>query len=147
MLLLNKFPAIVLFDTGASHSFIGRVFVDRNSILTETIPTPIKISSPSGELVAAFGCRNLSLDIGAYSFPTSLIILESQGLDVILGMIWMTEYEGVIDCSKRSIKLTTPEKKRIRFKSTFELRGTKVNSLKGVSLEDVPIVRDDEARC
>jgi hypothetical protein len=54
----------------------------------------------------------------------------------------MTEYEGVIDCAKRSITLTTPEKKRIRFKSTFELRGTKVNSLKGVSLEDVPIVRE-----
>jgi hypothetical protein len=141
MLLLNKFPAIVLFDTGASHSFISRVFVDRNSIPTESIPSPIKISSPGGELVAAFGCRNLSLDIGAYSFSTSLIVLESQGLDVILGMNWMTEYEGVIDCAKRSVTLTTPEKKRIRFKSTFELRGTKVNSLKGVSLEDVLIVR------
>jgi hypothetical protein len=54
----------------------------------------------------------------------------------------MTGYEGVIDCAKRSVTLTTPEKKRIRFKSTFELRGTKVNSLKGVSLEDVPIVRE-----
>jgi hypothetical protein len=141
-LLLNKFPAIVLFDTGASHSFISRVFVDRNSIPTESIPTPIKISSPTGELVAAFGCRNLSLDIGAYSFPTSVIVLESQGLDVILGMNWMTEYEGVIDCAKRSVTLTTPEKKCIHFKSTFELRETKVNSLKGVSPEDVPIVRE-----
>jgi hypothetical protein len=54
----------------------------------------------------------------------------------------MIEYEGVIDCSKRSITLTTPEKKRICFKSTFELRRTKVNSLKGVSLEDLPIVRE-----
>jgi hypothetical protein len=54
----------------------------------------------------------------------------------------MTGYEGVIDCAIRSVTLTTPEKKRIHFKSTFELRGTKVNSLKGVSLEDVPIVRE-----
>jgi hypothetical protein len=54
----------------------------------------------------------------------------------------MTEYEGVIDCAKRSVTLTTPKKKCIRFKSTFELRGTKVNSLNGVSLEDVPIVRE-----
>jgi hypothetical protein len=54
----------------------------------------------------------------------------------------MSEFEGVIDCAKRSITLTTPEKKRIRFKSTFELRGTNVNSLKGVSLEDAPIVRE-----
>jgi hypothetical protein len=124
----------VLFDTGASHSFISRVFVDRNSIPTESIPTPVKVSSLGGELVEAFGCRNLSLDIGAYSFPTSLIVLESQGLDVILGMDWMTACKGVIDCAKRAILLTTSKKKGIRFKSTFELGGTKVNSLKGVSL-------------
>jgi hypothetical protein len=140
--LLNNFSALVLFDTGASHSFISRVFVDRNRIPTETINTPIRISSPGGELVAAFGCRRLILEIGAHSFPTSLIVLESQGLDVILGMDWMTEYEAVIECAKRSIMLTTPEKKRIRFKSTFELRGTKINSLKGVSIEDVHIVRE-----
>jgi hypothetical protein len=82
--------------------------VDRNSIPTESIPTPIKVSSPGGELVAAFGCCNLSLDIGAYNFPTNLIVLESQGLDVILGMDWMIAYKGVIDCAERSILLTTP---------------------------------------
>ena len=27
--LLNSFPAIVLFDTGASHSFISRAFVNK----------------------------------------------------------------------------------------------------------------------
>jgi hypothetical protein len=38
--------------------------------------------------------------------------------------------------------LTTPEKKRIRFKSTFELKGSKANSLKGVSMEEVHIVKE-----
>jgi hypothetical protein len=38
--------------------------------------------------------------------------------------------------------LTTPEKKRIHFKSTFELKGSKVNSLKGVSLDEVPVVKE-----
>jgi hypothetical protein len=48
-------------------------------------------------------------------------------------MDWMTAFEGVIDIAKRTITLTTPEKERIRFKSTFELKGSKVNSLKGVA--------------
>jgi hypothetical protein len=48
----------------------------------------------------------------------------------------------VIDCVKRSITLTTLEKKRICVKSTFELKGSKLNSLKGVSLEDVRVVKD-----
>jgi hypothetical protein len=60
--------------------------VDRNKIPMESINTPIRISSPGGELVAVYGCRRLSLSIGAHIFPTSLIVLESQGLDVILGM-------------------------------------------------------------
>jgi hypothetical protein len=54
----------------------------------------------------------------------------------------MTTYEGVIECAKRAVMLTTPEKKRIRFKSTFELKGSKVNSLKGVSTEEVHIVKE-----
>jgi hypothetical protein len=131
--MLNSIPAVVLFDTGASHSFISRVFVDTSKTPVETINTPIRISSPGGELVSKFGCRGLSLKIGAYSFPTSLIILESKGLDIILGMDWMTAYEGIIDCAKRVVTLTTPEKKRIRFKSNFELKGSMVNSLKGLA--------------
>jgi hypothetical protein len=53
---------------------------------------------------------------------------------VILGMNWITEYKGVIDCAKRVITLTTPEKKCIRFKSTFKL--------KGGSLENVQVVKE-----
>jgi hypothetical protein len=66
---LNDFSALVLFDTGASHSFISRVFVDKNKIPTRTIDRPIKVSSPGGELVAAFGCQDLTLGIGKYQFP------------------------------------------------------------------------------
>jgi hypothetical protein len=54
----------------------------------------------------------------------------------------MTAFEGVIDCANKTITLTTPKKKRICFKSTFELKGSKINSLKGVSMDEVPIVKD-----
>jgi hypothetical protein len=131
--LLNKFSALVLFDTRASHSFISRAFVVKNRLPMETIGMPLRVSSPGGEMVVSAGCRHLTLEIGKFSFPTHLAILDSQGLDIILGMDWMTTYEGIIDCAKRTIMLTTPEKKRIRFKSTFELKGSKVNHLKGLA--------------
>jgi hypothetical protein len=54
-------------------------------------------------------------------------------------MDWMTSFEGVIDCANKTITLTTLEKKRFRLKSTFELKGSKVNSLKGVSMHGVPV--------
>ncbi|XP_071678354.1 uncharacterized protein [Lolium perenne] len=140
--MLNCFSALVLFDTSASHSFISRAFVVKNNLPTETTGCPLRVSSPGGEMLVTDGCRNFTLQIGKHKFPANLVVLPSQGLDVILGMDWMTTYGGVIDCAKRSITLTTPEMKRIRFNSTFELKGSKVNSLKGVSMETVHVVRE-----
>src|SRR3954466_15737218 len=57
-------------------------------------------------------------------------------------MDWMTKYEGVLDCANRTITLTTPDKKRIRYKSNFESKGSKLNSLKGVSIDSVPVVKE-----
>jgi hypothetical protein len=43
MFLLNKFSTLVLFDTGASHSFISIAFVVKKKIPTETIGCPIRV--------------------------------------------------------------------------------------------------------
>ena len=95
-------------------------------------------------------CGNLIMEIGTHKFPTHLVALPSQGLDVILGMDWMTAYGGVIDCANRSITLTTPECKKIRYKPQLEpkdirlnyLKGVRLNHLKEVSLDQVSIVRE-----
>ncbi|XP_073354026.1 uncharacterized protein [Aegilops tauschii subsp. strangulata] len=41
--LINSVPALVLFYTGASHSFISRVFVDKHGLPTKTLSMPIRI--------------------------------------------------------------------------------------------------------
>jgi hypothetical protein len=61
--LLNNFPALILFDTGASHSFISRVFVDRNKLPTQAISVPLRVSSPGGEIMANSGCHRLIVRI------------------------------------------------------------------------------------
>ena len=95
MFPLNSIPAVVLFDTGASHSFISMAFVNKNGLHTETIGKTITVSSPGGEMLVNSGCRGLTLEIGKYKFPTHLVVLPSQGLDVILGMDWMTANGGI----------------------------------------------------
>jgi hypothetical protein len=137
---LNSFKTLVLFDTGASHSFISSAFVNKHAFTTETIGRVIKVSSPGGELIVKVGCHNVILEIGKYKFLTHLLVLDSQGLDVILGMDWMTNYAGVIDCVNRAIALTTPEGRRIRYKSNMDFNNIRLNHLKGVSLEEVAIV-------
>ena len=85
--LVKSFTAIVLFDTGASHSYISRGFVDKYKLPTKVLRTPMLVSSPGAEYMASKGCFQVPLSIGRHVFPLDLIILESQGLDVILGMI------------------------------------------------------------
>ena len=85
--LLNSHIALILFDTGASHSFISRSFVNKHGLAVENIGNPIRVSSPGGEMIVSSGCRQLNLEIGKHQFPTDLIVLETQGLDVIIAWI------------------------------------------------------------
>jgi hypothetical protein len=82
----------------------------------------------------------MNLSIGHHEFPTDLILLESLGFDVILGMDWLERYEVNIDCAQKKFLLTTPEQKRIRYVSRHMPRKTRVNSLTGVIQEEVPVV-------
>jgi hypothetical protein len=41
-------------------------------------------------------------------FPTSLIILEGQGIDIILGMNWMKRHKAILDISAGLIHLDSP---------------------------------------
>ena len=85
--MVKSFTATVLFDTGASHSYISRGFVDKFKLPTKVLRTPMLVTSPGAEYMASQGCFHIPLAIGRHVFPSDLIILESQGLDVILGMI------------------------------------------------------------
>ena len=54
--LVKSFTAIVLFDTGASHSYISRGFVDKYKLPTKVLKTPVLVSSPGAEYMASRGC-------------------------------------------------------------------------------------------
>ena len=96
--------------------------MDKFKLPTVALKTPMLVSSPGAEYMASQGCFQLSLTIGRHVFPIDLIILESQGLDVILGMDWLSKYGGTIDCASKSIILITPEGKRIKYVSRHALR-------------------------
>ena len=140
--MVKSFTALVLFDTGASHSYISRGFVEKYSLPTRVLKTPMLVSSPGAEYMASQGCFQVPLSIGRHVFPTDLIILESQGLDVILGMDWLSMYGGNIDCASKTILLTTPEGRRIKYVSRHVPNRTQVNCLTGVVQEEVPVVKD-----
>jgi hypothetical protein len=81
-------------------------------------------------------------------FVASLIILESKGIDVILGMDWLSKHKVLIDCAKKSIKLTTPDGKELEYvaKPIVTAKGgvnpVKLNQLDASQGPVVPVVNE-----
>jgi hypothetical protein len=98
----------VLFDTGATHSFITASWVEAHNLLITTMSTPIQIDSAGGKVRADSVCLDVSVEIRGIEFPANLIVMGTQGIDVILGINWLDKYQAVINCDKRTIKLVSP---------------------------------------
>jgi hypothetical protein len=76
------------------------------------------------------------------------VVLESKGIDVILGMDWLSKCKALIDCAKKSIKLTTSDGNRLEFiaEPVMTAKGVanraKVNQLDTSQGSEVPVVNE-----
>jgi hypothetical protein len=106
------------------------------------------VSSPRGDMPARQLCPKVNLKIRGVDFVTNLIVLELKGIDVILGMDWLSKYKVLIDCTKKSVKLTTPEGKEMEFvaEPVVTVKGVanraKVNQLDATQGSEVPVVNE-----
>nr|AAX96624.1 retrotransposon protein, putative, Ty3-gypsy sub-class [Oryza sativa Japonica Group]ABA92970.1 retrotransposon protein, putative, Ty3-gypsy subclass [Oryza sativa Japonica Group] len=141
MFSVNSVPAIVLFDSGASHSFISQAFVKRNGWKTQNLHVPMIVHSPGRNIRATQICPEVNLRIEEVDFLAKPIVLDSQSLDIILGMDWLAKHKGQIDCAERSITLQGPGGKQVRFTSNTPTTSRSIlTCLQVTSLESVPIV-------
>jgi hypothetical protein len=74
--------------------------------------------------------------------------LESKGIDVILGMDWLSKRMALIDCSKKSVRLTTLEGKELEFVTELVVTAkgaanrAKVSELDASQGSRVPVVNE-----
>jgi hypothetical protein len=73
------------------------------------------VSSPRGDMPTRQLCPKVNLKIRGVDFVANLIVLESKGIDIILGMDWLSKHKVLIDCAKKSVKLTTPNGMELEF--------------------------------
>ena len=76
----------MLFDTGATHSFNAQSFVEHHGIRTNTLKKCMLISSPGGQLKSHIFCPKVSVSIERVKFITNLMVIDTKGIVVILGM-------------------------------------------------------------
>jgi hypothetical protein len=60
-------------------------------------------------------CSKVSILIRGVEFLANLIVLESKGIDVILGMDWLSKHHGQIDCAKKAVRLTPSSGKELEY--------------------------------
>jgi hypothetical protein len=138
MFLASSHPATILFDSGASHSFISSSFVAKHSMLIATMKHTMLVSSPGGEMRTKHIWRAVSISIRGVDFPLNLILLDSKGIDIILGMDWLSKYDGVIQCARKVVKMTTKDGTSVEFVAMVQSGlDSKLNHTIAIALEDI----------
>jgi hypothetical protein len=115
MILVNDNNTIVLFDSGASHSFVAASFVQKHNLPLSMLKNRMIVGSPGGDMHARHICPKVNILIRGVEFIANLILLESKGIDVILGMDWLSKYNGLVNYAKKVVRLTPSNGKELEY--------------------------------
>jgi hypothetical protein len=142
MFLEHGVIASVLFDSGTTCSYISTKFAREHSIPVTPRKEPIDTSSPLGHIIFTKRCQGVSITIEGYPFLADLTLLPSEGLDLILGMDWLTQHKGVISCSPRYVEMTHPSGHIIRCKPNQGRTVSMLCALEAKTVKEVPVVNE-----
>src|SRR6266508_4264785 len=144
MFLANGYPVTLLFDSGASHTFISIVCVARLNLEFAHTDDEYHIKSPGGRIVANQYVRDFALNLKGHINLSSPLVIHHHGVDIILGVDWMKQNEVVLDTSVRTISMKTPDGTSY---VTLQLANHQiptglVHSLEADPLEEIPVVNE-----
>jgi hypothetical protein len=116
MILVNDNNAFMLFDSRASHSFIAANFVQKYNMPLSMLNNRMIVSSLGGDMHARHVCPKVTILIrGGVEFLANLIVQESKGIDMILGMDWLRKHNRRIDCAKKALMLKSSSGKELQY--------------------------------
>jgi hypothetical protein len=104
--LMANHPAVILFDSGASHTFISKKFVEQHCIPYNESREGFIIHSPGGQIFTKEVDFHVPVTLAERDFPTNMIVLKGQDIDVILGMNWLAQHKAILNTDLRSIRLS-----------------------------------------
>jgi hypothetical protein len=105
---INDIPVKILFDSGATHSFIGGSLVENLNLNGSHVKDAFIIITPTGQISSSTLLCGVRLGLGSKILPTNLTVISLEVMDVILGMDWMTRHKVVLDISGRVVAINSP---------------------------------------
>ncbi|KAA0056044.1 ty3-gypsy retrotransposon protein [Cucumis melo var. makuwa] len=132
--------ALVLFDSGSSHSFISSAFVLHARLEVKPLHHVLSVSTPFGECMLSKKKVNAcQIEIAGHVIEVTQLVLDMLDFDVILGMDWLAANHASIDCSRN----LSHEGQQTAQSGDLEYLSELVDTREvDVSLSSEPVVRD-----
>ncbi|KAL0536595.1 hypothetical protein IC582_025547 [Cucumis melo] len=108
-ILICNVPVVVLFDPGATHSFVSSIFLTKLYRMLDPISEGLAIYTPVGDvLLVSEMLHNCEVLVEGICMLLDLLPLELQRLDVILGMNFFFTHYASIDCNRKEVVFRKP---------------------------------------
>jgi hypothetical protein len=88
MFLVNSVPAKILFDSGASHSFVTENFVDKGRLKPSHRDRLMIVQIPGSSVKTQLSYRNVPIELYGEKFQADLIVLGTKD------WMWYLEWTG-----------------------------------------------------
>jgi hypothetical protein len=101
-------PALILFDSGASHSFISQKFSAKCQLTFYHTKGSFMIATPGRKIATNQLNQSVPIQLGSHIIKTTLLVLGLENVDIILGANWMTLPQVVLDVASRIVEINSP---------------------------------------
>ncbi|XP_050908554.1 uncharacterized protein LOC127122224 [Lathyrus oleraceus] len=107
---INNHPCFVLFDCGATHSFVSIWCMKRLGLQVIPLSPPMAVTTAMDDVVETpLICENCSLSVNGRNFQIDLICLPLKKVNVVLGMDWLSANMVFIGCEENLIIIPSSE--------------------------------------
>jgi hypothetical protein len=138
---INHQPVIILFDSSATHSFISPKCGTKVGLDFYPTQGAYMIATLGGKISSNQVCRSVPIQLGINLVRTDLLLLDLEGMDVLLGMDWMTRHGVSLDISSQAVEIDSPNHETtILYLPQRECNNSCAYAVEGIKLRDIPIV-------
>ncbi|WVZ75481.1 hypothetical protein U9M48_023527, partial [Paspalum notatum var. saurae] len=103
--LVNTNPTVVLFDSGASFTFISKAYALKQGYDIIELKQDYHITAAGSAIITNHMVRDLCLQVGRERLFINSLVLPQLGIDIILGMNWLKQHNARIDVGSRTVQL------------------------------------------
>ncbi|GJY56111.1 putative reverse transcriptase domain-containing protein [Tanacetum coccineum] len=146
MFTLNDHFSTTLFDSGADYSFVSTTFIPLLDLEPSDLGFKYENEIASGQLVEIDKViKDCKLEIEGLVFDINLIPFGHGSFDVIIGMVWLSNYKAKIIFHEKVVRIPLPDGKVLRVlgerpeEKARLLMSAKASEIKQ---EDIVMVRD-----